>query len=452
MNKVIDFTSERHQRYKKNWNIYENQPDFPRPEDKYVPISLGKEMCELYRDIAFKDNIVANVRNNKEAKEAIDRIVFDNELDATVSEMAISVAAKGDGVFKNYLDDGVSKISYVEPEYYFPEFDPYDKRKIVRETIAFPVEISDGKYELFEEIYEKINGTYWCITKKSDYLEGTTSNERIISEIDTELTQSPLTPVFFGRTTGSFFGFSIFFTIEPILDEFNWKVSQISKILDKFSSPNLIGDPSLLDEGGKFQFSEKSGLYLPVEKDEIEPKYLTWDAQMAANFKYIDEVLLKCLQYVSPLNPSIYGMGSDLASTSARALKVKSWRTANIIENSLKYWERALKKVLLIAQQLEIISGNYNYTPGLPLVECSPSFPIDSYELAQEEQLKVASGVTSIRSSIQRLNPHYSAEQTEDEWLEIIAEKNEMNAQTFMTPLTTTMDTEDEEDDDNELE
>lgn len=385
----------------------------------------------MYRDLAFKDNINAHVKDDIEVSNAIDRLIFENEFDSLLSEMAITVASKSEAVFKNYLDEGQSKITYIQPEYYFPEFDPYNQRKIIRETIAFPV-VENNQTFLHQEVYEKrSDGYYWCITKKNEFNDNEIGTEIENDEVNTYLTQSPLTHVPFSRHNSDFFGYSIFFGIEPLLEEYNWRVSQISKILDKFSNPNIIGDETLLDETRKFKVNE-NGIFIPVNKDEIEPKYLVWDSQLKANFEYINEIIMKALHYVSPLNPSLYGVSKEASNASSRAIKLKAWRTQNIVENSLIYWRRAIQKVLYLAQQLEVISGKASYEPKVPNVEIYASMPKDSYEMVQEEQLKVVTGLTSIKSAIARINPHYNSQQVEDEWLEIINEKMEEDNMRFV--------------------
>ncbi len=426
----INFNSNRHKNYRKNWNIYKNNPEFNKPDDKYIPLALGKEICHLYRDLSFKDNINAHIKEDTVANDAVDRIIYSNEFDSLLPEMAVTVAAKGGALLKNYLNNGVSEISYIQPENYFPEFDPFNQRKLIRETIAFPV--SNGNDNLlYREIYEKRDdGYYWCVTKMNVFNENEIGDELESDEVNTFLTESPLTYIPFARHNGDFFGYSIFYGLEPLLEELNWRASQISNILDKFSNPNVIGSQSLLDDDRTFTLSE-GGVYIPVEDGEQKPEYLVWNANLQANFDYIEQILFKVLHYISPLNPSLFGM--DKASqASARAVKLKSFRTQCVIENSLIYWKQAVKKCLFLAQQLENISGAYNYTPHIPNVEIYVSMPRDEFEQSQEEQLKVASKVTSRKSAIARLNPHYTSAQVEEEFLNIMDETNEANVQTFM--------------------
>jgi hypothetical protein len=215
-----------------------------------------------------------------------------------------------------------------------------------------------------------------------------------------------------------------------LFEEYNWRVSQISKILDAHTNPSIVGSPALLDEGYKFSKSE-NGLFIPVENGEEKPSYLTWESQLTANFDYIDNIIMKAIHFVTPLNSNLYGLTKESANSSALSIKLKAFRTSTTIENSLKYWERSIRKILYVAQELDVMAGA-DYTPVLPNIEMSPSMPEDSYTNAQEEQLKIVSGATSIKSAISRLNPHLTKQEIEDEFIEILNEQNVKETMSFL--------------------
>ncbi|MBS4207454.1 phage portal protein [Bacillus sp. FJAT-50079] len=433
----INFKDKRHRRYQRMWDLYRNKPQFKKTTGKYIAIPLPAEIAKLFRDLSFKDDISAIIKNNPEASTAIDRLIFDNEFNILLSEMAITVAVKGGAVLKNYLDEGKSRITFIQPEYYFPQLDPFNQRKIVKETIAFPVVEGKDTF-LYQEIYEKRNGEYWCITKKSFYNNNEIGADVEVSEVNTYLKESPLTYIPFSRHNGDFFGYSLFFGLEPLFEEYNHRVSQISKILDKHTNPSIVGSVSLLDENYKFVKGENS-LFLPVEDGEQKPEYLTWESQLKANFEFLDEVIMKAIHYVSPLNANLYGLTKESANSSALSIKLKAFRTSTVIENSLKYFEQGIKKVLFQAQQLDVLTGA-KYTPALPSVEMTASMPNDEYNQMQTEQLKIVSGATSIKSAIARLNPHYTSQEVEEEFLEIINEENERQRLSFMNSESVDID------------
>jgi hypothetical protein len=437
---IITFTDERHVQYKDYQNIYENYEnewvalrkydnDISHP---YIFLSLPREIVLLTSDLSFSTPINAFINNNEDANNALDEIIEDNMLNMQLSEASITQAVKGGVVAKNYLDNGKSKITFIEPDYYFPEFSPTDRRKIIRETIAFTSVDTANEEILYTETYEPRNGEYWCITRtykgKNNYL-----NDQI--EVNTHLTESPITYIPFIRSGTNFWGDSIYKGLTDLFDELNWRVTQIANVLDKHSDPNMYADESFFveDENGGKKLPI-GGKAFPVDSSNGEepPGYITYDWSADANFKFIEDIVFKVLHYVSPIAPALYGL-DNASQASGRSLLLKSWRTQSLIKRNQTYWIHALKKILYLAQQLQIISGEKSYTPAIPNVELKISLPHDRLEEAQAEQLKVQSGLTSIHSAISRLNPHYTSAEVEEEYQRILAEKtDELNA-TFVT-------------------
>ncbi|MBU9714428.1 phage portal protein [Evansella tamaricis] len=438
----VKFGTDRHITYKDYENMFSNNEDAWLKLRKLnnigthplLAIALPREVAILYSDMAFSTPINAFAKDNEEADKALDDIIENNSLDMMLSEASLSTAYKGGVVFKNYLDEGVSKISYVEPDFYFPKFSKFDKRKIELETLAFPFVENKREY-VFTETYEKRNGEYWVTT--ATYLFKSNKIEKLVGEstsINTKLTESPLTYVPLIRNGSNFWGDSMYKALTPLFDSLNHRVTQIADILDRHSDPNMYADPSFFEDDGNF---ESGGKAYPVDhgKGEKPPGYITWEWSADANFKFIEDIIFKALSYVSPLAPALYGL-DNTSQASGRALLLKSWRTQCMVTRSHTYWREALKKILYKAQQLQVIAGNGKYTPAIPNVELKLNIPTDFYEMAQSEQLKVTSKTSSIKSSISRLNPHYTSKQVEEEFLEIINEQNEINNLTFMTDPT----------------
>lgn len=437
---LIDFKGKRHEYYEDCLHLFENKLEevfrnrLPKEEEWkiYLCLAIPREIALLYSDLSFRNNINAFVKNNEAAKQAIDRLIHENSFDVLLSESSIDCAVKGGVVLKNYLDNKKSKIDYIQPDFYFPEFSKFNKKKIIRETIAYPYIDDETKEQLlYREIYEpRENGEYWCITKINKF-----RNEKILDEISSEeknilIKESPLTYIPYFRANGEFWGYSIYDGLHPLFDELSHRISQISKILDDHSNPNMFADPSFFDEKNKLQSGGKAYM-VDSKQGEKPPGYVTFESKLEANFQFIKDIIFEILYIVSPIKPALYGIDKVASQASARAVKIKSWRTECMIDRSLLYWKSAIKKVLYLAQQLEIIAGTEKYKPEFPNVEIYVSLPKDSYEDAQAEQLKVTAGLTAIKSAIARLNPHLSSQQIEEEFLEIINEKEEMENQTF---------------------
>lgn len=433
----IDFNSNRHELYEDYQKLYKNKQlevfmdriPLEKPIDVYLSMAIPAEIARLYSDLIFRNPINAFVKENADTDNAIDRLIYENDLDNQLSESSLNCAVKGEVIAKNYLDKGKSRIKFIQPDFYFPKLSTFDQTEIESETIAYLFD--DDKF-IYQEIYQKNeeSGYYYVTEKVSRYKNGKIGKEESSQVKNTYLTESPLTHIPLFRMSGEFFGTSLYDGLTPIFSELNHRVSEMSKILDKHSNPNLTGDPSLMEDGKNFDIGT-GGKFIPVEGDEKIPSYLTWDGKMEANFKYIKEVIFEILYMISPMNRSLYGLDTQ-SQASGRAIKLRSWRTESFIYRSMNYWRRALKKILFQAQQLDVIAGNAKYTPIIPNVELSVALPFDELEHAQAEQLKVQSQVSSRKSSISRLNPHMTSKEIEEEWLEIVNEQAETDAMTFV--------------------
>lgn len=438
----INFNSPRHTEYKDYAGMYDSQTDVHMIVRKigeyldhpYLELGLAREVALLYSDLAFGNPINAFAKETT-ADHSLDNLIEENKLNQQLSEAAITQAVKGGVVFKNYLDNGKSKITFIEPDYYFPTFSPFDKRKLLSETIAYLYEKGDEQF-LYTETYEQgENGDYWCITRNYKFKNNQVGRMLNESKVNTTLQESPLEYIPFIRSGSSFWGDSIYKGSVALYDELNNRVTQISNVLDKHSDPSMWALSSVFDENGNL--NHKGGKVYEVQEDVEGRKigdspigYITWDWNPDANFKFIKDIIFKVLYTVSPLAPALYGL-DETSQATGRAIVLKSWRTQCKVSRSYMYWRDALKRVLYKAQQLQVNSGEASYTPEIPNVELSLNIPLDTLEGAQSEQLKVTSKVTSLKSSIARLNPHYTSKEIEDEYLEMIAEQNEINNLTF---------------------
>ncbi|MCR1833142.1 phage portal protein [Oceanobacillus caeni] len=445
----IDFKDKLHQRYIEYTELYDNYENTwldlrklvgNKFDESYISLPLPRTIVQTYSNLAFGNHISVSIKSNLEAHEAINDWIEDNDFNMILSESSISQAIKGGIVFLNYLDNGMSRIKYIEPEYYFPEVSPIDRRKVLSEVIAIPYVENDKKY-LHTETYQKgENGNYLVTTQVFSYAND--KQGKALSEpeiVDTGLTISPITYIPFSRSGNSFYGDSIFAGLLSLFDVLNYRVSQINEILALHADPSIVADSTLFDDDGNLNIKGSKVFENNVDgegKSGNQPLYyLTWNGQLGSNFKLINEILLEIMKYASPfLNPALNGMDKT-SQASGRAIKLKSHNTQAMVERSYQYWRRGIKKILLTAQQLQVLSGEKTYTPTPVKVELSQMLPDDDLEMAQAEQLKVQSGLSSKKSAIARLNKSLSSQQVEEEFLEILEEQNQNNQQTFMSDM-----------------
>jgi hypothetical protein len=111
----------------------------------------------------------------------------------------------------------------------------------------------------------------------------------------------------------------------------------------------------------------------------------------------------------SETSPDAFGMGTG-QSDSGRALKLRLMRTIAKINRKRLYYDQAIKEVLYTAQLLakanniKVMGETLPADPVVPEIEWADGLPQDSFEAAQEEQIRIASGNTTIVDSIMRLD------------------------------------------------
>ncbi len=151
---------------------------------------------------------------------------------------------------------------------------------------------------------------------------------------------------------------------------------------------------------------------IPAEGDHNKPEYIVWNANLDAAFTEVDKIV-EFLFMTSEISPDALGMGKGM-SDSGRALKLKLLRTIAKAKRKALYYDQGLKEIALVAQML---GKEWNITAEMdgvekkmgtqietPEVEFSEGVVIDTYEAAQEEEIRLRSGTTSQKDAIKRLD------------------------------------------------
>ena len=132
-------------------------------------------------------------------------------------------------------------------------------------------------------------------------------------------------------------------------------MSQVCKVLDKFSSPSMSGPQSAM------QFNQQSGqwelrmgdFFARSSSDDPEPKMITWDANMEANFKVI-ELLTNQLYTISEMGSAVFGdlshsTGTVASGTALRRLMISPLAKAKRIVN---VYDSVLKNMISLAAEI----------------------------------------------------------------------------------------------------
>lgn len=384
-------------------------------------------------------------------QEWLENLIFDNRLDAQLYESALTNSYKGDAVFKlrvGQLHDPENAsviIEQVMPDYYFPDLDNNNVNAEPQSIeLSFKTTIGEKDY-VFKEIH-----TAGHIKNELYLLQG----EKIISreslsiydpnlpdEEDTGVNRMLVVHIPNWSDGTTHFGYDDYLDLVTLLYALDNRLTKIDHILDKHADPILAIPDGVLDEDGNINRSQL-GVFEKGE-DGDKPEYIVWDAKLESSFQELDQILQALYMY-SETSPGVFGMvqqGARTTSESGRALKYRLMRTVSKIKRKQRYYDYAIKEIVYLAQTLAKahnvpVNGIYfKGEPEVPSIEWADPIPQDSYEQAQEEELRLASGNQSLKDSIKNIDG-LDDEQAVQKIQEIYAEQKQLNP-AIDTPGTT---------------
>lgn len=374
--------------------------------------------------------------DNSTHQAALDSIVENSDLINTSYSAAIDVSRYGDSAFNVYKDeDGKGIVDITQPSYYFKVVDPKNIKKTQHHVLAHTYEVTENtgifnskktttKY-LYVQIHSK--GFYEEITYKLSEQNLIESVVDELKEIDTGLNDFAIVPIHNLLTSDRVYGMDDYTDLDSIISELEVRISQISKILDKHAEPSVEGPSSALTRNpntGEWQL--KMGNYFPRDSNEDPSvRYITWDAQLEANFKIIEK-LINILSTVSEMGSAIFDTqekaGQIASGTALRRMMISPLAKVNRVRMR---FDSSLKKAIKLCSQLggenivnlEKEKINIFWNDGLPG---------DPVEEANVMNIRTGGKATiSQYSAIQRLD-NLSDEDTQAE-LEAIQEETNAN-------------------------
>lgn len=431
---------ERVERYRKNKHLFKgdhrsifNNQALTGVQEQVVFIAsnLPGTISKKSADFLFGETPVfsAGKDDQSEEQKAIERIVEENDLNITNYESALSNSYRGDSFYKirwgqryggkvsESIDPYRVFVEAQKAEYVFPEILPGDSTTIYAYHIAVPVVINgtgDQEWILNVESHYpgRIDYSKYIISpfNHSKY-ENAVTEWRIIDEIVSER-RSVETGVLFPlvvhvpnySTDDDWQGIDDISENESIFAEIDNRLSRIAEILDKHSDPAMAVPAGTLAENEKGEAIFHAGrdkIFEVMDKSEVIPQYITWNGQLDAAFKEL-EMLLDHLLIVSELPPVALGK-TDSGTSGASGFAIK-WRMNSLlakINRKRQYYDKGLKRVLLIAQLLEHARSDEkpNYEITIPKIKFKDGLPDDEMEQATIAQIRTGGKPTQSQLS-----------------------------------------------------
>lgn len=280
----------------------------------------------------------------------------------------IDVSRYGNGVFKLVGKN----LTQVSPLYWFPVVNPSDLKNVAQHVIAYPITPNkDGEMtELYVEIHNIGQVEQRIYGYRADNGEiGKVRNQKVEKTNLDDFAVQVLTNV---THSGDLFGIDDYAIINSIVAKIMWRLHCADTILDKHSEPSVSGPSSALTWDERFQcyYLDLGNYFKRDRNDDPEPKYITWDGNLEANWKELD-LLFNQLYILTEMGQAFMEGGGGGEASSGTALKlrmvsprIKAARLANINAATVK-------QIVVLLAQVNGISIDYDtlgitWNDGLP--------------------------------------------------------------------------------------
>ena len=379
-------------RYRNNEKLFKGEQlevfkkHFPELEERYrhvlfTAVNLPSIIAKKSADFLFGETptFSAGKEDNSNEQKAIDRFVDSNDLQILSYESALSNAYRGDsfykvrygqeygGILPKDVDEYRVIIESQNPMYVFPETLQGNGNKILCYHVAYPILVdSDADDWILKVeshyagviIYREMNITPLLTNAKGEVLQW------IIDAENHEAYRMEKTGVKFPlvvhvpnyATDASWEGIDDITEHYALFASISNRLSLINDILDKHSNPAMAVPVGTLeeDENGIPQFRVGvDKVFEVMDKNEIVPQYITWNGELQSSLTVLEKEL-ELIMTLTEIPMVALGAGdSGTSGSSGLSIKFRMSSMLSKVNRKRQYYQKALKRVFTIAQQLE---------------------------------------------------------------------------------------------------
>lgn len=359
---------------------------------------------------------------DKNKQKILDEIMSKNDVLNLMYIVAMDVSRYGVGLLYIYKEANKGVIDVTQPAIWFPVVSERNVRKIQYHVLCIPRILNEKETELYVEIHEKGRYTIkYFLIKNGKIIREFYDEEKVV---ETGLNDFAIIPITNLTTSDNIFGISDYETIDTLVSELEVRFSQISKILDKHAEPSMQGPSSALTYDKRTgNYSLKTGNYFIVEGADGKVSYLTWDAQLNANFEYIKE-LQNALYTLSEMGGTLLGDKENVnGNISGIAYKLKMETALQKVSRIRNSMDTALRKAISNCAKLE----GYDIDEYDLIIEWKDGLIDDEKEQAEIMQIKNGNKPTLSHVTSIMLANDMSREEAEEEYQRIVQEEMEAN-------------------------
>lgn len=398
--------------------------------------------------------------DDSEEQAALNRIVEENDVNQLIHETVVGAGIRGDSWLKAYYAERVDYsevkaagldiptsapepiIEAVDASYVFPELSRGSRKRFKAVNIAWIEWVAEENsvvqavldrsktqdvpylnverhlpgyivYERFKLAPKYVNNEYG-VPIAAYTIEKAVSTGRDADVVETGVNRPLVFHIPYKTVDNDWRGIGGIEKLESVLAAINDRLVQIDYILWKHSDPTAYGPELPADPDGGVRFS---GRYIPVEKNDAVPGYMTWDSQLDGAFKELD--LLLSLVFIQSETPQwLFGTtlagadkgGTGTSHTDGVAIKARFMPILSKVKRIRTHIDRSLRDALWTAMELENyandgVDGFEAYKPVYPKINWRDGIPKNEKEEAEVYSIRTGGKPTiDVQSAIKRID------------------------------------------------
>lgn len=360
-----------------------------------IPLLLGFQRLST---IKLSDMVIGappsiTVNDNDSMTDVISDIRDQTDFDSKLYLALIDYSRYGVAVFRLFNDDEVvedrGNFAVWNPCEWFPILKKDGTKRIDKHVIAWRVNMGSDlnpDWYLKVQIHPITGGSYESREYQMD-----PSGQYVSKLISHKITSTGDMPCLVQHisnlpSTTNVYGTSDYKIMNELVFKATERMRQILHILDKHADPSMTGPATMLQTNpntGELEF--KTSQFYAVSPGEEHPEYMTWDGQLEAAFKALEQ-LLNLIYVMSEMGEAMMGKtdgtGQAISGTAMRYKMVAPLEKARRVSNSFTL---PLKK--LMATLAQISTGKAMRYQDINVI-WEDSLPKDPREIAELTRLQ----------------------------------------------------------------
>jgi len=443
--------------YERASDLLKDTPAAPQLAKLYIAVNLMEVITTKPADLMVGDppTFESGERDDTAEQAALNRIVEENDIVQLVHETVIGAGIRGDAWYKTYYaqrqDYSALKaeglpiptdakpepiIEAVDANYVFPELARGSRKKFKAINIAYIEWVDEGKDEVPYLNVERHLPGYIVYERYKAYSTGvdnsfgvpiptfmigdTVPTGRDENTVVTGADRPLIFHVPYKSVDDDWRGIGGIEKLESVLAAINDRIVQIDYILWKHADPIAYG-PADIDGGdddgdGAVRWG---GKYIPVNKEDVTPGYMTWSGELDAAFRELD--MLLSIVFVESETPQwLFGTviaggdkgGTGTSHTDGVAIKARFMPILSKVRRIRAHVDKALRDALWTAMVLENyanegIEGFTPYDPVYPKINWRDGIPKNEKEEAEIYSIRTGAKPTiDVKSAIKRMDSY----------------------------------------------